>query len=172
MARKRACYSPGKVTYAILLSPLFLVSLLFAGAISNLPPTDAPVPATPAASDRVRMADEYLLPRLEVWQKRLKLEGWKITLVQSKLSELRPGTVGNIHWDESDKTARIRVLAASEYNSEYSAALRDMECTLIHELVHLVVSVRPRSDASREDEERVVSDISEAMLALERVTSR
>jgi len=89
-------------------------------------------------------------------------------MVQAKLSELRPGTLGNIHWDDADKTAKIRVLAASEYKIPYEAALKDMECTLVHELVHLELAQLPRSDASREEEEHAVVDLSEALLALER----
>jgi hypothetical protein len=129
--------------------------------------TQKPLEA-PGLNDRIQKADDYLQPRLGVWQRRLKLSGWKITLVQVKLGELRPGTLGNIHWDDVDKTAKIRVLAASEYKIPYDAALKDMECTLVHELVHLELAQLPRSDASREEEEHAVVDISEALLALER----
>lgn len=114
------------------------------------------------------MADEYLQPRVGRWQKRLKLNGWKVTLVQVKLGDLRPGTLGNIHWDDTDKTAKIRVLSASEYKLPYEEALRDMECTLVHELVHLSLASLPRSDASREEEEQAVVGLTEALLALER----
>jgi hypothetical protein len=172
------------VIYTTFLSRFVALALLFAGASPTLPhemqesteptaneasrvDTQKPLDAS-GMSDRVQRADDYLQPRLLVWQKRLKLSGWKITMVQAKLSELRPGTLGNIHWDDADKTAKIRVLAASEYKISYELALKDMECTLVHELVHLELAQLPRSDASREEEEHAVVDLSEALLALER----
>jgi hypothetical protein len=171
------------VIYTTFLSRFVALALLFAGASPTLPSeieesdptvherarvdTQKPLEA-PGANDRVQKAEDYLQPRLLVWQKRLKLTSWKITLVQAKLTDLRPGTLGNIHWDDADKTAKIRVLAANEYKISYDAALKDMEVTLVHELVHLELAQLPRSDASREEEEHAVVDLSEALLALER----
>jgi hypothetical protein len=169
------------VSNITLLSRICGLALLFAGVSPSLPqdevtePTqqersrvDVQKPAAGFLDDRNQKADEYLQPRVAVWQKRLKLSGWKVTMVQVKLSELRPGTLGNIHWDDADKTAKIRVLAASDYKLPYDAALKDMECTLVHELVHLSLASLPRSDASREEEEQAVVGLSEALLALER----
>ncbi len=172
------------MTYKNLLPRFVALAFVFAGASPTLPhdmpeaseptanerariDTQKPLEA-PGVNDRVQQAEDYLQPRLRVWQRRLKLSNWKITLVQAKLSELRPGTLGNIHWDDVDRTAKIRVLAASEYKISYEAALRDMECTLVHELVHLELAQLPRSDASREEEEHAVVDLTEALLALER----
>lgn len=119
--------------------------------------------------DRPALAQTYLTQRLSLWQKRLKLHSWNITLTQARGSQLRAGTLGNIHWDESTKTAKIRVLSAAEYRQPYEVALKDMEFTLVHELIHLELASLPRSDASRSDEEFAVNHMADALLALDRV---
>jgi hypothetical protein len=121
----------------------------------------------PALADRARLAAEHLGPRLEFWKSRLKLQEWKVEVVQTKGSELRPGTVGNIHWDGIDKTARIRVLAAVEYKRPYRTAVKEMEETLVHELIHLELASLPRTDATHWEEESAVERLTQALLSLD-----
>jgi len=106
--------------------------------------------------------------RLALWQKRLALQDWKITLVVCHRNELRPRTLGNIHWDSDAKTAKIRILDASEYRTEYRDTLKDMEFTLVHELIHLELSGLPRTDASHRDEENAADQMAGALLRLDR----
>jgi hypothetical protein len=121
--------------------------------------------AAPPASECAASADGFLEGRLAFWQQRMELQGWKITVVMSPASDLKPKTLGNIHWDAEKKTATIRVLSASEYRMECPEMLQDMEFTLVHELVHLEISSLPRSTASRGEEESAVNRITDALLA-------
>ena len=89
-------------------------------------------------------------------------------MIPSHRSELRAGTVGNIHWDADSKTARIRILDASEYRTQFYATLQDMEFTMVHELIHLELASLPRTDASRRDEEAAVDRMAGALLRLDR----
>jgi hypothetical protein len=130
---------------------------------SNAPET----PREPSAAERERLAEQRLAKRLALWQDRLELKDWKISLVQSRRSDLRPGTLGNIRWDEENKTARIRVLDADEYPMPFEAAYADMEFTLVHELIHLELASLPRNDESRGDEEHAVNHMTDALLRLE-----
>ena len=125
-------------------------------------------PAEPVASERDSLAERYLTTSLKRWQQRLQLQDWAISVKLSKPNQLRRGTLGNIHWDRPAKTAEVRVLPATEYSMPYHAALRDMEFTLVHELVHLELASLPRSDASRGDEEEAVNRMAEALLRLDR----
>lgn len=50
--------------------------------------------------------------------------------------------------------------------------LNDMEVTVVHELVHLELAALPRSEGSRRSEEHAVTQISEALLNLDRQISR
>jgi hypothetical protein len=114
-------------------------------------------------------AQRYLNEKLSLWQKRLKLEDWSVTVVTSQRDGLRTGTLGNIRWDPEKKTAVIRVLDPSNYQTSSDAVLRDMEFTVVHELIHLEFSASTRADqSSRADEETAVNHIAEALLQLDR----
>lgn len=89
-------------------------------------------------------------------------------MIVSHRGELRPGTLGNIHWDQESKTARIRVLDPNEYQTPFASAFQDMEFTVVHELIHLELASLPRNDASRTDEEYAVNHMADALLALDR----
>jgi hypothetical protein len=129
-------------------------------------------PREPRLSERGPLAENYLRRRLALWQKRLKLQDWTITLVMSHPGDLRRGTLGNLHWDLEKKTARIRVLDASDYQMPFSATLKDMELTVVHELTHLELSAltgnfKSRSEESVRDEENAVNSLSGAMMQLD-----
>lgn len=114
------------------------------------------------------MATPYVNERLAVWQQRLKLDDWKITVIMAHPSDLRPKTLGNIHWDADKKSALIRVLDPSDYKMGCRDMLDDMEFTVVHELIHLELSSLPRSEASRRDEEYAVNQLTDALLKLDR----
>ena len=87
-------------------------------------------------------------------------------------TDLRRGTLGNVHWDADKKTAKIRVLDASDYQMSFSTTLKDMEFTLVHELNHLALSsltrnFKSRSEESDSDVERAVDRLAEAMIQLD-----
>jgi hypothetical protein len=106
--------------------------------------------------------------KLLFWQQLLGLENWNISILLSHRSDLKPSTLGNIHWDADKRSATIRVLDAEDYQMACPDALADMEFTIVHELVHLELSSLPRSEASRREEEFAVNQLTEALLKLER----
>jgi hypothetical protein len=140
-----------------------LVAILFAAGISGAAelPHGKDVPVQPNV-------EIYLRGRVALWQDRLKLQDWSVSLVVSSPSDLRPGTLGNIHWDPDKKTAVIRVLAAPDNQTPPSATLTEMEETIVHELVHLELASLPKTDAGRSDEEFAVIHLTEALLWLDR----
>lgn len=154
-------FSPG---FSVLLLVLSL-STLCGPAYSAAPPP----PAT--AQERTLAAHDFTIARLAVWQKRLNLDDWKISVIVSRASELRPRTLGNIHWDKDSRTAVIRVLDPADYRLPYDEMLKDMEFTVVHELIHLELASLPRSDASRSDEEHAVNQLADALLNLDRAGS-
>lgn len=127
---------------------------------------DQVVPYT--AQERAEVAGSYVNERLAIWQTRLNLQDWKISIVMAHQYELKPKTLGNIHWESDKKTAVIRVLDASDYKMPFREMLDDMEFTVVHELIHLELSSLPRSDASRREEEHAVNQITDALLKLDR----
>jgi len=123
---------------------------------------------TPADSERAQAAQTYSTERLALWQQRLKLTDWHITISQVRRADLKPKTMGGISWDKPRKSATIWVLSASDYQLPYRAMLDDMELTIVHELVHLELASLPRKEASRSVEEHAVNGIADALLALDR----
>ncbi|MFN7935537.1 MAG: hypothetical protein U0R19_19560 [Bryobacteraceae bacterium] len=122
----------------------------------------------PLPPERSALAERYLNQRLAVWQSRLKLTAWNIGIRMVHNGTLRQGTLGNIRWDADVKKATIRVLDAADYQRPYDATIQDMEFTVVHELLHLVLSSLPRSEASRSDEEFAVNRMTDALLNLDR----
>ena len=120
------------------------------------------------AAERTITAENFLTQKLVIWQKRLKLEDWNIAFKLVHYSDLKPKTLGNIHWDSDLKKASMSILSPSDYKLAFPDALKDMEYTVVHELVHLQLSSLPRNEASRSAEEKAVNTITEALLNLDR----
>jgi hypothetical protein len=129
-------------------------------------------PREPSLRERGRLADKFVHEKLPFWQNRLKLQDWKISILSVHPSDLRPHTLGNIHWDTDNKSAVIRVLNASDYHTPFRATLKDQEFTIVHELIHLELVSLPRSEASRSDEEYAINHLADALLESERADSQ
>jgi hypothetical protein len=124
------------------------------------------------ASERKLLAECFASERLWVWQKRLNLQAWDLSVVATRADDLKPKTVGNIHWDREKKTAVIRVLDPADYHLPFDEMLRDIEFTVVHELIHLemvpVLSDLQRTEENRREEEHAVNHMAEALLRLDR----
>jgi hypothetical protein len=83
-------------------------------------------------------------------------------------SSLKPKTLGGIRWDKGKKSAVMWVLDPADYRMSCQEMLDDMELTIVHELLHLELASRRRSEASRSSEEHAVNRIAEAFLKLDR----
>jgi hypothetical protein len=144
---------------------LFFFMLFGASAGVSLAPQTKP---EPELRERGPLADKFVREKLPLWQSRLKLEDWKISILSVHPSGLRAQTMGNIHWDADKKSAVIRVLDASDYHMPFHATLNDMEFTIVHELIHLELVSLPRSEASRSDEEHAINHLADALLQFDR----
>jgi hypothetical protein len=149
---------------------MFLVSLL-AGVSAGVCSAPQP-PREPSPTERGILADKFVHDRLPFWQNRLQLQDWKISVLSVHPSGLRPHTLGNIHWDTDNKSAVIRVLNASDYQTPFRATINDLEFTIVHELIHLEMVSLPRSEASRSDEEYAINHLTAALLESERAHSQ
>ncbi len=116
-------------------------------------------------------AEKFVSERLSVWQQRLNLQDWNISVLMTRRSDLKANTLGGIRWDKSKRTAVIRVQDPADYRLPAGEMLKDMEFTVVHELVHLELSSLPRSEASRSNEEHAVNQIAEALLRLDRASA-
>ena len=157
-------------------SPVFLYLLGATGSVICLQAqvnASTIVPSGTLAHERTLMAGSFAREKLIRWQKRLNLQDWTITVEVSRASELKPKTLGNIHWDLDKKTAVIRVLDPADYHMPtMQAMLDDVEFTVVHELIHLemapVLADMQRNEANRREEEYAVNRMAEALLKLDR----
>jgi hypothetical protein len=125
------------------------------------------------ARQRTLVAESFTAEKLWKWQKRLNLQDWNVTVALARATELKPKTLGNIHWDTDKKTAIIHVLDPADYTLPFEAMLQDMEFTVVHELIHLelspVLAPLQRTDENRRDEEHAVNHMAQALLDLDRL---
>ena len=95
--------------------------------------------------------ESHLDHQMKTWQKRLSLEDWNLTVRLVRQSELEPNSWGMAEWDPVAKTGVISVLDPRDYNLHGGELRLDMECTIVHELVHIQVSpLDTRDEAVRE----------------------
>ncbi len=131
----------------------------------------AQAPAASGARERTLLCESFTAERLWVWQNRLNLRDWNISVVMARAADLKPRTLGNIHWDLPKKTATIHVLDPADYHMTFPDMLKDMEFTVVHELIHLgmapVLADLQRTDANRREEEHAVNHMADALLGLE-----
>lgn len=111
-----------------------------------------------------QFSQQFLDEKLDCWQKRLKLENWRVSIVITRRDHLKPKTLGGIQWDRGKQTATIAVMDPADYAVPMAEMLADMEFTIVHELIHLELASLPRSGASRTNEELAVNRLTDALL--------
>jgi hypothetical protein len=150
---------------------LALLALMAGGSVPSHAQA-APLESATLAPERTLLAASFASEKLWVWQKRLNLRDWDISVVVSRTGELKAKTLGHIRWDRGKKTAVIQVLDPADYHLPWDAMLRDIEFTVVHELIHLemvpILSDLQRTDANRMEEEHAVNHMAEALLKLDR----
>src|SRR5579864_4321917 len=104
----------------------------------------------------------HLQKQLRAWQKRLSMDDWSINVQVVRKGALDKDTWGNAEWDSDHKTGTINVLDPLDYNLKGTELKRDMECTIVHELVHIQVS--PLDSGNPEAHEVLVNRIMMALL--------
>jgi hypothetical protein len=94
----------------------------------------------------------HLDHQLKTWQKRLGMDDWRLSIRVVRQKDLDKNTWGNAEWDPDAKTGTISVLDPLDYNLKGGELRLDMECTIVHELVHIQVSpLDARDESIRED---------------------
>ena len=90
------------------------------------------------------------------------MEDWHLTLRLVRQKDLDKNTWGNAEWDAHEKTGTISVLDPVDYNLKGGDLKLDMECTIVHELVH--IQIGPFDAPNENMREDVVNRIMTALL--------
>ena len=106
--------------------------------------------------------ESHLDQKLKSWQRRLGMDDWRLTIRLVRQKELDKNTWGNAEWDPTVRTGTISVLDPADYNLKGGELRLDMECTIVHELVHIQVSPFDAPDELMREE--VVNRIMTALL--------
>ena len=100
--------------------------------------------------------------QVKFWQKRMGLDEWNFSVRVVRQSEIDPNAWGTAQWDPETKTGVIDVLDPRDYNLKGGELRLDMECTIVHELVHIQLS--PLEAHSAQQREDVVNHVMTALL--------
>jgi hypothetical protein len=90
--------------------------------------------------------------QMHFWQKRLGLDEWNLSVRLVRQAEIDRNSWGAAEWDPEAKSGIISVLDPRDYNLHGGELKLDMECTIVHELVHIQVSpLDARDEVIREE---------------------
>jgi hypothetical protein len=114
--------------------------------------------------------------RLKMWQQRLGLTHWRVSLEVVRASALRGHSIGDITPDLATWTATIRLLDPADYQPTEDQMRADVESIVVHELIHLsltpaLAAVRA-DETTRRQEEAAVQNITAAILKGDKCNSR
>ena len=99
---------------------------------------------------------------MKSWQKRMGLQDWNLSLRVVRQTQIDPNAWGAAEWDWKARTGVISVLDPRDYNLRGGELRLDMECTIVHELVHIQVSPLAARDEGQREE--VVNNIMTALV--------
>ncbi|HXS98283.1 MAG TPA: hypothetical protein VN736_26985 [Candidatus Limnocylindrales bacterium] len=100
--------------------------------------------------------------QMRSWQKRLGLDDWDLSVRVVRQNAIDSNAWGTAEWNPDAKTAVISVLDPRDYNLKGGDLRLDMECTIVHELVHIQTS--PLSAPNDHVREEVVNRIMTALM--------
>ncbi len=116
-----------------------------------------------AFSSPANTATEYRLERqMKFWQRRLGLETWNLSLRVVRQTSIDRNAWGTAEWDPDKRTGVISILDPRDYNLRGGELRLDMECTIVHELVHIQVSPLDARDEGLREE--IVNKIMAALM--------
>lgn len=122
---------------------------------------------------------EEAVERCRAWQQILRLQDWDVEVSIVRRSSIGHTTAIGLTTISTYRRARIRLLDPDDFTDDDWPIERDMEATLVHELVHLHLDdlhVRENHDSGRRTAEnvaleRAVEALARALLSLKREAS-
>lgn len=104
------------------------------------------------------------------WQKKLRLQDWRIKVRFSPKAILQErtgveGAVGCCSHHEEAKAAEIDILRPEDWDAEFNKRQQDVEDTIVHELLHChFAAFRGGERATQLAIEQIIETVTEAIL--------
>lgn len=119
---------------------------------------------------RDNLSQNEVQEKCRLWQQRLRLADWDVEVKIVARRDISSSCIGGeVEWLLDDKTANIKLLDVDDYPKD---ALRpsDMEKTLVHELLHLLVAPfdAPSGTAEALAQEQMINAVAGALIQLSR----
>jgi len=92
-----------------------------------------------------RPTQEHLIELLKRWQGLLRLQDWDIDI---NYDEIRAYHHGSVNWDTVSSRAVISLTDPLKYNKHDAIVDYNIEVSIIHELVHIVLFIIDTSEFS------------------------
>lgn len=119
---------------------------------------------------RRRLPFRALQLRLALWQHRLRLDDWRITISYAPQADMDDGSgavyiFGDCSPNVTHKTAEIRIGTPAEWRKSQSGIPYRLDEIIVHELLHLHFHLFERSDKTAEGkaQEQAIEAIAEAL---------
>ena len=121
--------------------------------------------------------EEQVQGYIDEWQARLRIDDWHIGLKVER--EKDPGYYAQTAWSNMYRTAMMTIRHPDlQPNKDESPAPQDLECTVVHELVHLRLfpfrqfTEGKMNDYAHEEIECAVDLLAQALVAAKRGVTR
>ena len=118
------------------------------------------------------IGQEALDQSLAYWKKVLRLEAWDVKAKISRANDMPRDTQGRCEWTYTRREALIKLLDPVDWDSTIIYP-QDHECTLVHELLHLLLSPLDDYDEGTEKNkhlETIIHSMSLSLVELKRNT--
>ena len=104
------------------------------------------------------------------WCRQLRLEDWRVYVTWDDFHLAKAGRAATVSWKLCHKTAYIDVMVPELYPDDWHEDVKDWNCHLVHELLHLHFAPFAADDGTPEDtaQEQAIEFIAQALARLKR----
>lgn len=115
------------------------------------------------------MTEEEARERCAYWQRVLRLQDWEIEVNVARAYHMRLDGLAECHWQIKKRMAVINLQDPIDFDPGWLGD-RDMELSLVHELLHLHLAPWSPQEGTEDDvfEEQAIHAMSKAFVELER----
>lgn len=112
-----------------------------------------------------------LVNLLAFWQRQLRIQDWDVRLSVVRYHEIE-GNIGLCKAKASSRQAIIQLCDPQDLHHDASDSDRDLEVTLVHELLHVAFPSDLEDGRTSEAQEQAIDSTARALVLLRRGTPR